>query len=255
MRTKKSSTTSSVHLLLNDSTPFAIRESFNRLRTNLMYTLNDKEGCPIFAVTSDDESAGKSTVMTNIAISYAMSGKKVLLIDADMRAPRQHRVFGLDHKTAGLSELLSGIKQSSDEVIFPHYTEGLHILLAGRVPPNPSELIMSPRFEELLNECRQSFDALFIDFPPVGIVTDTLSVKDMITGYIFVVRSGVCDAKKARAALDAMKQVDAKVLGIVLNDVNAKTRKNSYKRGYYYKSKYEELYDRHHKQLSQAKEN
>ena len=229
--------------LLNDTTPFATREAFNRLRTNLMYTLNDKDTCPIFAVTSDDQAAGKSTIISNVAISYAMSGKKVLLIDADMRAPMQYKIFSLDRKRAGLSELLSGIEETDTNVIFPHYTEGLHLLLAGKTPPNPSELIMSQRFEKFLADWGTQYDAIFIDFPPVGIVSDTLAIKHLITGYLFVLRSALSDAKRVRLALDAMHQVDAKVLGVILNDVQSKTGGYYYRKGYYYRSHYERSYN------------
>ena len=239
--------------LLNDTTPFATREAFNRLRTNLMYTLNDKHTCPIFAVTSDDQAAGKSTIISNVAISYAMSGKKVLLIDADMRAPMQYKIFGLDRKRAGLSELLSGIAETDSEVIFSHHVEGLHLLLAGKMPPNPSELIMSKRFESLLASWSTQYDAIFIDFPPVGIVSDTLAVKHLVTGYLFVVRSAMSDGKRVRAALESMHQVDAKVLGVILNDVHAKEGgyyRKGYSSSYGYGSHYEESYNKTHQKSS-----
>ena len=253
MKKKKSLSLSFETHLLNDTTPFATREAFNRLRTNLMYTLNDKNGCPIFAVTSDDQAAGKSTIISNIAISYAMSGKKILLIDADMRAPMLYKLFGLDRKRAGLSELLSGIEETEDNVIFPHYAEGLHLLLAGKTPPHPSELIMSQRFESFLNKWRTQYDAIFIDFPPVGLVSDTLAIKHLVTGYLFVLRSALSDAKRVRLALDAMKQVDAKVLGIILNDVHAKTG-GYYRKSYYYRSHYENSYNALREKMASKKD-
>jgi len=231
--------------LLNSSTPFAIRESFNHLRTNLMYTLNDEEGCPIFAITSADESAGKSTVVANIAISYAMASKKVLLIDGDMRAPMQYKIFKMDKNLPGLSELLSGIEEDPDALIHETENEGISLLLAGMTPPNPAELIMSHHLEEYLKKWRMEYDAIFIDFPPVGIVTDTLAVNKLVTGYVFVARSEKSDSRKITAALDAMAKVDAKVLGIILNDVNAKSynrRAHRKGRGSYYASRYEKAY-------------
>ena len=231
--------------LLDHSTPFAIRESFNHLRTNLMYTLNDEEGCPIFAITSADESAGKSTVVANIAISYSMAAKKVLLIDGDMRAPMQCKIFKMDKTLPGLSELLSGIEEDTSSLIRPTQFEGLQLLLAGMTPPNPAELIMSNRFEQYLKTWRMEYDAIFIDFPPVGIVTDTLAVHHLVTGHIFVVRSEKSDSRKVSAALDAMAKVDAKVLGIILNDVNPKSYNRRAHRGgvrTYYASRYEKSY-------------
>ena len=221
-KSKKSFLEPETHLL-DDSTPFAVREAFNHLRTNLMYTLNEDEGCPIFAVTSAEEATGKSTMMANIALSYAMAAKKVLLIDADMRVPMQPRIFKMDRNLHGLSELLSGIEENDRTLIRPSGTEGLDILLSGITPPNPSELIMSSRLEQYLKKWRMEYDAIFIDFPPVGIVTDTLAPHKLLTGYIFVIRSNNSDARKVTFALDAMKKVDAKILGIVFNDVDAKS--------------------------------
>ena len=232
--------------LLDSTTPFAIREAFNHLRTNLMYTLNDEEGCPVFAVTSAGESAGKSTLMANVAISYAMANKKVLLIDADMRAPMQYRIFSKDKEIRGLSELLSGIETDDTKLIVSTETPGVELLLAGLTPPNPSELIMSNRFEQYLKKWRMSYDAIFIDFPPVGIVTDTLAVHKLVTGYIFVIRSDRSDGRTVAAALDTMKKVDAKILGIVLNDINPKHYGNySYRKSGYGKSKYSRYSKKH----------
>ena len=245
IKRKKKSTRENETRLLNDTTPFAIREAFNHLRTNLMYTLNDEEGCPIFAVTSADESAGKSTMVANIAISYAMAAKKILLIDADMRAPMQARIFHMDKTQKGLSELLSGIEADDNVLIHKTDYENVDILLAGLTPPNPAELIMSPRFEQYLKTWRMEYDAIFIDFPPVGIVTDTLTVHKLVTGHIFVIRSEKSDGRKVAAALEAMEKVDAKVLGVVLNDVNAKSFSRYARRGgkaAHYASRYEKAY-------------
>ena len=218
--------------LLDETTPFAVREAFNHLRTNLMYTLNEEEGCPIFAVTSAEESAGKSTLIANVALSYAMASKKVLLVDADMRVPMQSRIFKMDKELHGLSELLSGLAEDDRDLIRPSGIEGLSLLLAGITPPNPSELIMSSRLEQYLKKWRMEYDAIFIDFPPVGIVTDTLAPHKLLTGYIFVIRSNNSDTRKVTFALDAMKKVDAKILGVVLNNIDVKnyggkTKKNS----------------------------
>ena len=208
--------------LLDETSPFAIREAFNHLRTNLLYTINNEKGGPIFAVTSAGEASGKSTLMANIAISYATASKKILLIDADMRAPMQCNIFHEDKSTYGLSELLSGIEKDDRNVIRKSETEGLSILFAGQTPPNPSELIMSSAFEYYLKKWRLEYDAIFIDFPPVGIVTDTLAVHKLVTGYIFVVRSERSEKRSVAASLDTMKKLDAKILGIVLNDVDSK---------------------------------
>ena len=228
--------------MLDQNAPFAIREAFNMLRTNLMYTMTEQtNGCPVYAITSTSESAGKSTVITNLALSFTNLSKKVLLIDGDMRCPTLFRSFGLDARQSGLSELISGIQTN---VIVKDIRPGLDLLPSGRIPPNPSELITSPKFVELLEQWKREYDIIFIDFPPIGIVADSIAISKSITGYLFTIRSGTSSAKAVNAAMDSMEQVGAKIVGIVLNDYNIKGNKQyRYNHSRYFKhtaSKYEE---------------
>ncbi|MBR2354746.1 MAG: CpsD/CapB family tyrosine-protein kinase [Clostridia bacterium] len=205
--------------LLDENTPFAVREAFNQLRTNLMYTVTEQDCAPIFAVTSADEGEGKSNTIANLALSFAQISKKVLLIDGDLRCPTQYRIFSLDRNHVGLSELITGIET---DVIQKDVQPGLDIILSGRIPPNPSELITSPQFVTRLAELRSQYDIIFIDFPPIGIVADAVAVCKNISGYIFTIRSGKDSSKKIESAVDAMEQVGAKIVGIVLNDYGLK---------------------------------
>ena len=134
--------------ILNESTPFAIKEAFNQLRTNLMYTANDGDGCPVFAITSAEESVGKSTITSNLSISYSNINKKVLLIDSDMRRPMVYRFFELNKKSTGLSELLSGIVEDDSQVI-REVIPNLSVITSGCIPPNPAELISNIRLKVL----------------------------------------------------------------------------------------------------------
>ena len=225
---KKNTKDIAVPRILSDDTPFAIREAFNLLRTNLMYTLSDStDGAPIYAVTSTTESAGKSTVIVNLAISFAQLNKKVLIIDGDMRRPVIHTYLDIDSRVNGLSELISGI---NNDVTIKNVRPNLDVITSGRIPPNPSELIISPRFEEYLNAWKKEYDIIFIDFPPIGIVTDAIANCKIVNGYIFVVRSGRCNAKSINACIESMEQVGAKIVGVVLNDYNIKGSSN-YSRG------------------------
>jgi len=211
--------------VLDDKAPFAIRESFNLLRTNLMYTIPDNENhAPVFAVTSESENAGKSTIISNIALSFAQLGQRVLLIDADLRCPVLHNFFDIDN-TGGLSELMSGIEK---DVIHKKVRENLDVVTSGRIPPNPSELITGPKFAEFLNSCKKDYDIIFVDFPPVGIVPDAVANCKNVTSYIFAVRSGRSSAKNVNSAIESMEKVGAKIAGIVLNDYDIKG--TSYKR-------------------------
>ena len=208
------------HKILTDDAPFAIREAFNLLRTNLMYTMTHSDGdAPIYAVTSTNENAGKSTVIANLAVAFAQLDKKVLLIDGDMRCPVIHKHFSLDSHRNGLSELISGMK---DDVIAQGVCPNLDVITSGRIPPNPSELLMGPRFDKYMEKWKKEYDLIFIDFPPIGIVTDAIANSKDITGYIFVVRSGKSSSKEIVSSISTLEQVGAKIVGIVLNDYNIK---------------------------------
>ena len=235
-------------ILLDEDTPFAIRESFNQFRTNLMYTFTESDGCPIFGITSVHEDSGKSTVITNLAYSFAQLGKKILLIDADMRCPALYRFFDLDPQQIGLSEVISGIQ---NDVILSDVKPNLDLILSGHIPPNPSELLISQKFKDLLHTWKQSYDIIFIDFPPVGLITDATTVCKELNGYIFNIASGRDSAKDVNACIHSMEQLGAKIVGVVLNDYNIKGSGSDYRSNYsgYHKhrlsvnqSRYEESY-------------
>lgn len=219
--------------IVDDNTPFAVREAFNLIRTNLMYTRKDEQkGNPVYAVTSSGESTGKSTIIANLALSYSKTNKKVLVIDADMRCPVQNLIFGLDNDHVGLSELLSSIADDPHKAIRKTNFENLDIITSGAIPPNPSELLLGPCFSNIIYDLRHVYDVIFIDFPPTGIVTDAITPFECITGYIFVVRSNHSDSKKVCATIETMERVGAKIIGIVLNDADIKTNKSFYSSSY-----------------------
>ena len=214
--------------LIDVNAPFAIREAFNMLRTNLMYTMTDSEqGCPIYAITSTIENTGKSTVIANLAISFANLSKKVLLIDGDLRCPTLYRFFGQEARQPGLSEVISGIET---DVIVKDVRPNLDLITSGRIPPNPSELITSANFVHLLDAWKNEYDLIFIDFPPVGIVADSIAICKAITGYIFTIRSGISGAKSVNSAIESMERIGAKIIGVVLNDYDLKGGVGGYRR-------------------------
>ncbi len=227
--------------LVDDSTPFAIRESFNQLRTNIMYSRNDDgNGCPVYGITSAEMSVGKSTISSNLALSFAQLGKRVLLVDADMRRPTQNKIFGFNKDHAGLSELLSQIVTSDKDVVCSP-CPNLTLVTSGTIPPNPSELMLGKRIGELIDKWRQEYDIVFIDLPPVGMVTDPITISSHISGYVMVITINKSDARNANDAIEQIKQVDAKIVGIVVNGSYAKGSdyrygkgKYEYNYGYYY---------------------
>ena len=196
-----------------------------------MYSENE---CPVYGFTSDSPNEGKSINCSNVAISFAQMGKRVLIIDGDMRNPSQHAVFNVKNKS-GLSEYLAGIDKTPNYQDVGH--NGLTLLSGGHVPPNPGELISKSRFDDLLENSRQLFDYIFIDLPPVGLVTDGLAVAKKINGYIFVVRSNVGDLRAIKRSVEALQMIGGNVCGFLLNGINPKESYSRY-HGSYYGGKY-----------------
>lgn len=225
--------------LINESTPFAIKESFFRLRTNIMYTPNDGEGAPVYAVTSSDSGVGKSTVSANLALSFAQIGKKVLLIDADMRLPTQYKFFNISKEQHGLSELLSGIEGDYHSTVI-ETPDGLSIITAGCVPPNPASLLHSRKFGELVEEWKKDFDLVLIDCPPANIVTDPLIISGSVSGYIVVLLANYSRSTRVNSCIANIERVGGKVVGVVVNSSSLKGAnksrysKSKYAHNYYY---------------------
>ena len=208
--------------LIDSKTPFAVKEAFGLLRTNILYASAGGEKTPVYGVVSAGESSGKSVIVSNLALAFAKSGKKTLLIDADMRCPVLHKIFGYEKNHKGLSEYISGLVDEKSDIIFDTDREGLYVVPAGHIPPNPSELIISNRFAALIEELREDYDYIFIDLPPISIVSDALAVVNSIDGYMFVVRSNFSERISVRESIEKLEQIEARIVGIVLNDLNFK---------------------------------
>lgn len=215
--------------LLTKDSPFAMLEAYSKARTNIMYMYSEHE-CPVYGFTSDSPNEGKSINCSNVAIAFAQIGKRVLIIDCDMRNASQHSVFGVENKS-GLSEYLAGIDKTPNYVDIGY--DGLTLLSGGQVPPNPSELISKSRFDDLIESARLLFDYIFIDLPPVGLVSDGLSVAKKIDGYIFIVRSHISDARAVGRSVEAINKLGGKVCGFLLNGINPKESYTRYHSTYY----------------------
>ena len=231
--------------LVGPNTPFAVVEAYKEIRTNMLYTARDLK-CPIYAVTSATAGAGKSVTVANLASSFADLGKRVLLIDADLRNPVQDKIFSFD-RSVGVSEIAAGLCEDVNSAIQKTGVAGLDLVPAGHIPPNPSELLASERFTAFLRDAQERYDAIFIDFPPAGVVVDALIPADLITGYAVVVRAGHDDRRAISSLLSSLNGVGAKVIGFVMNAVDPKVgrmydgRRSAYKyRGYYAYGKNEE---------------
>ncbi|MBJ7596305.1 MAG: polysaccharide biosynthesis tyrosine autokinase [Candidatus Dormibacteraeota bacterium] len=206
------------------------RESYRRLRTNLLFSELDSP-LKTIVVTSARPGEGKTRTASNLAVSLASSEKSVLLIDADMHRPNQHRIFSKPI-TQGLSEMLLAAAATGHPVLNGRHETtyaNLSVLTSGVLPPNPSELLASRRTRLLIHGLEKQRDILIIDTPPAQALTDALSVAAHSSGVILVVESGKTNAADARAVIDSLQNVGAKVLGVVLN--KAKDRQLA---SYYY---------------------
>lgn len=216
-------------ILCADS-PFVVKEAYNSIRTNLLFT-QQGEKCPIFVVSSPTANNGKSINAINMAISFAQMGKKTLLIDADMRNPTVHRMFSIPVKN-GLSEILAGLTDSI--TVSKTDIENLSLLTAGKIPPNPTELLSSARMDKLLEFVKAHYDCVLVDTPPINLVTDSTAFATKATGYIMVVKLITTDMQDVRTAVNSLKHIGAPIVGFVMNDVTASGKRYSsyYKRGY-----------------------
>ena len=220
---------------------FAAKEAFKRLRTNLVMSFpEDAPSCKLIGITSAQPSDGKSTVAINLAYSLAELGKKVLLIDGDLRRSSIHVKAGVE-KSPGLSELISGNNSVSAALRKYKSKSGatFDVLPSGESPQNPSEMLNSSRMALLLQKLATVYDYVVLDLPPVGAVVDAVSVSENIDGMIVVVRENACP----RGLLaDCMQQLDyagVRVLGFVMNGaMEGSGKKYQYGSGYGYGSSY-----------------
>jgi capsular exopolysaccharide synthesis family protein len=210
---------------------FQSNEAYNTLRTNILFCGKDNKA---ICFTSCSPNEGKSVVSFRLACSLAESGKKVLFIDADLRKSVLVGRLKVDRAVFGLTHYLSGMKEL-EEVLYSTNVENLDIILAGPVPPNPSELLGSATCEELVRQQREIYDYVFIDTPPLGVVIDSANVAKFCDGTILVIESGNISYKYAQSVIKQLEKGNCKVLGAVLNKVETRHRKyaGKYYGGYY----------------------
>ena len=231
-KTKSMSTTGERRKRIGKRLSFGASEAYKLLRTNLVFSMADEETCKVIGLTSALRGEGKSTTAANLAYSLAESGKKVLLIEADMRIPVMASILRLD-ETPGLSHVLAGLSDLNDAVRKTPLHSGLSIITAGEIPPNPSEMLSSKRMEQVIEALKPSFEYIIIDLPPVNAVSDSLAVARLLSGMIMVVRQNYCDQSSLAEAMRRMELMEVKLLGFVLN--GAETPEKRYKKyGYRY---------------------
>jgi capsular exopolysaccharide synthesis family protein len=216
------------NLITEHSPKSPISERYRMLRTNIEFSTLDRQ-LQVIMITSSKPSEGKSTTSANVAVSFAQANKKVLLIDADLRKPSQHHIFGKSNRS-GLTTALFKQQELSD-IIQQSSIENLSILQAGPTPPNPSELLSSKQMAALLDTTRGMYDVIIIDTPPILSVTDAQIVATLSDGVVLVIDSGKVKKDVVLKAKASLEHVNAKLIGVVLNNIN---RKHSDSYTYYY---------------------
>jgi len=203
-----------------------IAEQFRTIRTNIQFSSIDQELQTII-VTSSGPAEGKSTTTANLAVVFAQQGKRVLLIDADLRKPTVHYTFRQENHI-GLSNVLT--RQSTlQEAVKVTSQDKLWVLSSGPIPPNPSELLGSKGMQTLLEQAKEEYDVIILDTPPVLAVTDAQILSNTADGVVLVVSSGKTETESAKKAKELLESAKAKILGVVLN--NKKVQDSQY---YYY---------------------
>lgn len=223
-----------------DTLDFQGSEAYKTLRSSIQFSGEDVK---VICLTSCLPNEGKSVVSMNLAVSLAEAGKRVLLVDADMRKSMIAARYKLRDVKYGLSHYLSG-QCDYDEVIGSTNIDNLYMILSGPVPPNPSELLEGKRFQKLLTFARGEYDYILVDCPPLGSVVDALIVGRLSDGVALVISSGEVSYKFVQRIQKQLEMAECKILGVILNKVSLKNK--GYYGKYYskYYGKYYGKYDR-----------
>ena len=225
--------------VLTSDSKFAIVEGYKIARTNLVFSLTAQNSNCV-AVTSWSKGEGKSTATVNLAISFAKMGKKVLLIDTDLRRPNLHNLLKLKNES-GVSDLV-GQFGDFESAVHRNAITNLDVLTSGAIPPNPSELLASPVFVEMLEQAKKDYDYVIMDTPPMGVVADTLLLKEYVGGYVLVVRERITTHGDIERALQNIHLADSKVLGFLKVGCEMRNKGYGYKK-YRYRYNYNYNYN------------
>ena len=206
-----------------------ISEAYRTIRTGIEFSNLDKD-LKVICMTSSKQNEGKTTVLSNLGVSFAKIDKKVLLIDADLRNPSISKMFDTSN-TQGLMDILLG-KRNIQDCVKKTKQENLYILTGGTIPPNPAEVLSSKKMSEFIESIKDEYDYIFIDSPPVGVVSDASIISAYSDGVIFVVGANEVDSNLAKIAKERLDSVKANIVGVILNKFKTDTNSEYY--NYYY---------------------
>ncbi|MFW6129846.1 MAG: polysaccharide biosynthesis tyrosine autokinase [Atribacterota bacterium] len=222
------------HLHSFHDTKSVVSEAYRNLRTNIKFS-SAKKDIKSILITSSFQTEGKTMTATNTAVTFAQSGEKVLLIDADLRKAIIHKIFKVPNKY-GLSTYLSGEKDFN-EIIKSTKINNLSIITSGKLPPNPAELLESNKIEKLINQAKKEYDRIIFDSPPVSAISDGLILSRKVDGVIFVIQYNKFSKDSIMKGKDKLKEIGANVIGAVLNNFNIKKENYGSDHYYYYSYK------------------
>lgn len=202
-----------------------ISEQYRAIRTNIEYS-NVDQNTKTILVTSSDKNEGKTTTVSNLAVSFANLKKKVLIIDCDLRNPSIHKMFRLNN-IYGLTDILAK-DRAVDKCIQETELENLYVLTAGATPPNPAEILSSEKMKNLIEDLKNIYDYIFIDTPPIGLVTDAGVLSSFTDGVVLVVKSESVEKKYLEDTKKKLDAVDARILGAILNSYKSEQKDYNY---------------------------
>lgn len=218
-------------LILRENSPFIVKEAYKAMRTNIIFSLPGA-GCKCIAVTSAGRNEGKTTNSLNLAISFGQIGKKVLLVDADMRLPTVATKLGI-HGKPGLSNLLIGELETRS--VRRHSRElNIDVIPAGNIPPDPTGLLESSQMEELIKEWRESYDYVFLDLPPASTVADALILSGLVDGFLLLVKHNTTEHRAVAEMISRFRLTGGKILGFIYADADLGNKGRYKKYGYGY---------------------
>jgi capsular exopolysaccharide synthesis family protein len=243
-------------LIVKEDPKSPISEIFRTLRTNIQFT-NTKNKLQSLLVTSTIAGEGKSWISANLAVTFAQAGKKVIILDADMRKGRQYKIFDISPRP-GLSNYLSGVTENDKEVDLADYVqeteiENLFVIPAGNVPPNPSELLVSESMLHLLEKLKEICDIVIIDGPPTQLVTDSLILARIADSTVIIAEGNKTKKENLRRIVANIQKVGGKIAGVVLNKMKLSSKK--YDKSYYYYGSTGMVVDEKNKKSKRNKKN